>query len=80
MNFEKENPSVGDSFTVGETDPALACILKTSTKLSMPARQAAIWIRTENVSFEHMNQKFHVSQEEYNQGQQVVDRCRLSEP
>jgi len=76
MNFEKDNPSENDTFTVGEPDPALACILKNSRKLSVPARQAAIWIYTDNVSYEHMNQKFQVSQEEYTQGQQVVEGCR----
>ena len=76
MNFDKENPSPSDDFTVGEPDPVLACILKNSKNLSVPARQAAVWIYKDRVSFSHMNEKFSVSPEEYNQGQEVVNRCR----
>lgn len=80
MNFEKDNPSVNDNFSVHSPDPALACILKNSKTFSVPARQAAIWIFTDSISYEHMNQKFSVSLQEFSQGQRVVDHCRSSQP
>lgn len=76
MNFDKDNPSPSDEFTVGDPDSVLACILKNSRQLTIPARQAAVWIYTDNVSFNHMNEKFSVSPQEYSQAQELVNRCR----
>lgn len=76
INFEKENPSSTDEFTVGQTDPVLACILGNSKNLSVPARQAAVWIYTDNVSYQHMSEKFPVSAQEYEQGRTLTNQCR----
>jgi hypothetical protein len=76
MEFEKENPSNTDSFDIRTPDPKLACILKNSSKLSVPTRQAAVWIHTDHVTYDQMSQKFPVTVEEFNQGQALVDRCQ----
>lgn len=76
LNFEKDNPSENDSFTAEEADTTLACIMKRSSELSVPARQAAVWIYTDNVSYTHMSEKFQVSFSEFSQGQSVVRACR----
>jgi hypothetical protein len=76
INFEKDNPSVNDAFTAEKPDTTLACIMKGSSGLSVPARQAAVWIHTDNVSYSQMSEKFDVSSSEFAQGQSVVSRCR----
>jgi hypothetical protein len=76
INFEKENPSTTDEFTVGQTDPVLACILGGSKNFSVPTRQAAVWIYTDNVSYQHMSEKFPVSPQEYEQGRTLANQCR----
>jgi len=76
LNFEKDNPSESDSFTAESADTTPACIVKRSSNLSVPARQAAVWIYTDNVSYSHMSEKFEVLPSEFAQGQSVVDACR----
>jgi len=73
--FEKDNPSTSTSFTLESPDPMLACITRRSRSLSIPARQAAVWIRTDGVSFQHVNEKFSVSPGEWSAAQQVVAQC-----
>jgi hypothetical protein len=76
LNFEKDNPSESDAFTAEKPDTTLACIMKKSLELSIPARQAAVWIHTDNLSYSQMNEKFQVSPSEFAQGQSVVDICQ----
>jgi hypothetical protein len=80
VNFEKDNPSEADLFSVMKPDPVLGCILKNSSGLSVEARQAAVWIYSDNVSHAHMSEKFPVSSREFSQGRQVVDQCRKQQP
>jgi hypothetical protein len=76
LNFEKDNPSESDSFTVGQADALLACIMNSSSELSIEARQAAVWIYTDGVTYEHMNEKFSVSRQDFSAGQDIVSHCR----
>jgi len=73
--FEKDNPSPSTAFSLESPDPMLACITKRSRNLSIPARQAAVWIQTDGVSFEHVNEKFSVSPGDWAAAQQVVAQC-----
>lgn len=74
--FEKDNPSPNDIFTFGQRDPVLACILRDSARLSVPARQAAVWIYTDQVNYAQMSQKFQVTEQEFDEGQSVASRCQ----
>ena len=76
LNFEKDNPSDTDTFRAEEPDATLACIMKNSAQLSVAARQAAVWIHTDNINYAHMNRKFSVSAQEFSQGRDVVNGCR----
>jgi hypothetical protein len=76
LNFEKDNPSEADSFSAEAPDATLACIMKNSSQLSVPTRQAAVWIYSDNINYAHMNQKFSVTEEEFSQGRDVVNACR----
>ena len=73
--FDKDNPSASNSFTLTNPDPILACLLRETTQLSIAAKQAAIWIHTDRVTFEHMNEKFSISNSEWLEAQAAVKRC-----
>ena len=72
-DFEKDNPSTGTQFRLGQIDPVLACILAQSN--SMPVKQAAVWIYTDKASFSHVNQKFDVTQSEWDAAAALVKKC-----
>ena len=73
--FEKDNPSRSAEFSVGQPDPRLACILRKSAALSVSARQAAVWMHTDGLSYSHMSQKFPVTAREWSQATAVVRAC-----
>lgn len=72
-DFEKNNPASEAPFTLGKVDPALAFILNKSG--STIAKQAAVWIYTDHASFDHVNQKFPVSQGEWEAAKAIVREC-----
>jgi hypothetical protein len=74
--FEKENPSPGAAFTLEEPNPMLACIARQGRDLSIHAQQAAVWIQTDSISYEHMRQKFQVGPGDWTAAQGVVEHCR----
>lgn len=76
--FEKDNPSPNDTFGFARRDPVLACILRNSVNLSVPARQAAVWIYTDQVDYAQMSQKFQVTEQEFEEGQGVTSRCQVA--
>jgi hypothetical protein len=73
--FEKDNPSRSAEFSVGSRDPRLACILRKSAGLSVSARQAAVWMHTDGLSYSHMSQKFPVTARDWSQASAVVRAC-----
>jgi hypothetical protein len=77
--FEKDNPSLGSTFSVEAPDPALACITRRSANLSVAGRQAAVWIYTDQISYEHMNQKFRVSLADWSAAQQAAAACGVNQ-
>ena len=74
--FEKNNPSDGNGFTLSGVDPVLANILREAGGLSAEAKQAAVWIYTDKVSFAHLNQKFTVSKSDWDAATAIVQKCR----
>ena len=74
--FEKANPPPGVAFTLQPLNPALACILNQARDLSMQARQAAVWIQTDSISYEHMRQKFQIGPGDWTAARSAVERCR----
>lgn len=74
-SFEKDNPSTGTTFTLQPPDPALACILTRGRALSIPARQAAVWMYTDRITFAHMREKFDVQRSDWMSAQAVVQWC-----
>jgi hypothetical protein len=72
-DFEKDNPSTGTQFKLGEVDPVLACILGEAS--STIVKQAAVWIYTDKPSFSHVNQKFDVSQSDWDAATAIVRKC-----
>ena len=76
--FHKDNPSESVSFTLGNPDPILACILKVvkQSGLSVEATQAAVWIHTDRIRLKDLDGKFLVSDSEWRQATQVVSTCR----
>jgi hypothetical protein len=76
--FEKDNPSGSTSFRVQASDPELACILQKALGdgLSVEAIQAAVWILTDRLTFEHMVQKFPVSDIDFRRAADVVRYCQ----
>jgi hypothetical protein len=52
--------------------------MRQSQDLSLSARQAAVWVYTDNISFSHMSEKFPVTPSEFSAGESVVQRCRTT--
>jgi len=78
MEFEKENPSGDTAFSMTSPDPVLACILSHADGLSTEAKQAAIWIHTDHATFEHVNEKFAVSKEDWAAAEAVLKKCQAA--
>jgi hypothetical protein len=76
MEFEKENPSSGTTFSISSPDPVIACILNHADGLSTEAKQAAVWIHTDHAGFEHVNEKFNVSKEDWAAAEAVIEKCQ----
>ena len=76
--FQGNNPSRSSRFSLGESSPVIVCILRQgrSRGLSMQAIQAAVWIVTDNLSFEQMNARFPVNFTDWLSGQTVANACR----
>jgi hypothetical protein len=72
-DFEKDNPSAGTPFRLGKVDPVLACILGEAG--STVVKQAAVWIYTDKPSFSHVNDKFTVSQSDWDAATAIVKKC-----
>jgi PAS domain S-box-containing protein len=76
--FEKDNPSPSATFSVDAPDPTLACITRRAANLSVAAKQAAVWMYTDRLSYGHMSQKFRVSASEWSAAQSVAAACGVS--
>ncbi len=74
--FEKDNPSETSTFTLGRPDPVVSCMAREGSSLSVSAMQAAVWMYTDRITFEHMNQKFDVSASDWAAAQKVYQTCR----
>jgi hypothetical protein len=77
-DFEKDNPSTGTQFSLGKVDPVLACILSEAS--STIVKQAAVWIYTDKSTFSHVNDKFTVSQSDWNTATAIVKKCLAKIP
>lgn len=75
-DLEKDNPSTGTKFKLGEVDPVLACILSEAS--STEVKQAAVWIYTDKASYSHVNRKFTVSQSDWDAAKAIVRKCSES--
>lgn len=72
-DFEKDNPSTGTQFSLGKVDPVRACILGEAS--STIVKQAAVWIYTDKASYSHVNEKFTVSQSDWDAATAIVKKC-----
>src|ERR1039457_5439446 len=72
-DFEKDNPSAGTQFSLGKVDPVLACILGAAS--TTVVKQAAVWIYTDKASYRHVNEKFTVSQSDWDAATAIVRKC-----
>lgn len=77
MEFEKENPSQDTRFRLERPDPALAQIAQLGTSLTVLAMQAAIWMHTDSITYEQMNEKLPITPEDWAAGQRVFRECRV---
>jgi hypothetical protein len=73
--FYKNNPSPSVTFKIGGQDRVLACIFREASGLSVRAKQAAVWIYTDHITYRQMRAKFPVSQSEWAEAERVVKRC-----
>jgi hypothetical protein len=76
LEFLKENPSQDTGFRLERPDPALARIAEMGASLTVPGLQAAVWMLTDGVTFDRMNQKFPISLEDWSAGEAVFLECR----
>ncbi len=73
--FHKANPGPSVRFKIGKQDPVLACIFREARGLSVAAKQAAVWIYTDHVTYRQVRAKFPVTQSEWDEAQRVIRRC-----
>ena len=76
MDFEKDNPSANTAFSVGSPDPVLAAILGAAEGLSTAAKQSAVWIYTDHSTYGLVNEKFHVSKEDWAAAEAAVRKAK----
>jgi len=75
-DLEKDNPSSGTQFSLGKVDPVLACILGQSSCTKV--KQAAVWIYTDKANYSHVNQKFDVTQADWDAAKAIVQKCSVN--
>lgn len=76
MQFEKGNPTAATNFVLEPPDPELARIAHNGALLTVPAMQAAVWMQTDGITYDQMNQKFPIAPQEWAAGQRVFQGCR----
>lgn len=74
--FEKDNPSATTGFDVESPDPTLASILKQARNLSIPAKQAAVWIHTDYMTYERMSVKMAITRLDWASAEAAVRRAQ----
>lgn len=74
--FEKDNPPEAAAFSLRPPDPIVACFAREGSSLSVEAMQAAVWMYTDNITYEHMNEKFGVTASDWSAAQKVYRTCR----
>jgi hypothetical protein len=77
--FHKDNPPPDrfDFQAAATPDPVLGCILTEARKeqLSVAGTQAAVWVRTDHLTFPEMSTRMAVSKEEWSKAETVASRC-----
>ena len=78
--FHKNNPSRSTEFTLLSPDTTLSCIARQSLKMyaSAQATQAAVWMYTDRLSFQEMNEKFSISRADWSTAEQIVTACGVT--
>lgn len=76
--FHKDNPSSSTQFTLLPPDQTMTCIAEQSERsgLSVDAQQAAVWMYTDNATFDQVNETFTVSREDWDDARKVASACR----
>jgi hypothetical protein len=76
-DFDKDNPSESSTFSLTEPDdPVLACVARRAVDLdSVQAVQAAVWQRTDEISYETMRDRFDISPDEWARGEVLLQSC-----
>lgn len=74
QQFEKDNPSHATGFVLEQPDPALVRIAHQGALLTVPAMQAAVWMRTDTITYDQMNQKFAITPQDWAAGQAYEDQ------
>jgi hypothetical protein len=75
LEFHKANPSSATTFVPEAVDPVHACVARGSAGLSVAARQAAVWIHTDRVTYDQMRSSFTVSPSDWAAGEGLFRRC-----
>jgi len=75
--LHKGNPSSTTGFALSTLNPKLSSILTEGKKrnLSPQAIQAAIWIVTDKITHEEMNQRFPINKEQWDSAKSIFDSC-----
>jgi hypothetical protein len=81
--FHKDNPPPDRfDFDVAATpNPVLACILNgaRNERFSFEGTQAAVWIRTDNVTFGAMITRMSIAKAEWAKAEAVASRCTVNQ-
>lgn len=78
--FEKDNPSETTTFDVESPNPTLASIFKQTKHLSLTAKQAAVWIYTDHMTYDRISEKMAISDFDWANAEAAVRRAQTFNP
>ncbi|MBK9171365.1 MAG: ankyrin repeat domain-containing protein [Bryobacterales bacterium] len=79
-NFERENPTEANGFSLGPPDPMMACLSEGGRSLSIAALQAAVWMHTDRMTYSRMSRKFSITRSEWTAAEAVYHQCLTPPP
>ena len=74
--IEKDNPSAGGGYTLAKVDSIIGCILSRGGKHTVAAKQAAVWIQTDQATFDQVSEKIPIRKSEWTSAVALARQCQ----
>jgi len=82
LDFHKDNPRAGESFSVTKPDARVGRLLSSGRRssVSFPVLQSALWMEREKISEAEVRQRLPVRVEELRAARELLDNFRRNQP